>query len=100
MSPIRMSCETELSGEACRSVDPSLWFPLRSTTVDYWLKKGPQNCRHEHAANWYPASLYIRRYKPTMKAAKGRVRRFNNRLVYVYPENRDPTDFGMGPPRA
>ena len=21
-------------------------------------------------------------------------------MVYVYPENRDPTDFGMGPPRA
>ena len=20
-------------------------------------------------------------------------------MVYVYPENRDPTDFGMGPPR-
>jgi len=21
-------------------------------------------------------------------------------MVYVYPENRDPIDFGMGPPRA
>jgi len=21
-------------------------------------------------------------------------------MVYVYPENRDPADFGMGPPRA
>jgi len=31
MSPVRMSCKTELSGEACRLVDPSQWFPLRSS---------------------------------------------------------------------
>jgi len=83
MSPVRMSCKTELSGEPCRSVDPSQCLPLRSTTVDYWLKNGPQNCRHEHAENWYPASL--RRYKPTAKAPKGSVRRFNNRLFYSRP---------------
>jgi len=86
MSPLN-PCETptDFSGEACRSSDPSQWFPLRSTTVDYWLKNGPQNCKHEDAANWYPASL--RRYKPTTKAPKGRARRFSNRLFYSTAPN-------------
>jgi len=48
----------------------------------------------EHVVNADAVSVYcVRRPIPPyiIKLAS---------MVYVYPENRDPTDFGMGPPRA
>jgi len=74
-----------IAEDACRSPDAAQWFPLTTATVDYWLKHGPQNCRHETATNSYPASA--RRYNLTTKEPRGRIRRFNNRLFYSTAPN-------------
>ena len=73
------------SDKVCQSLDPSQWFPVTAATVDFWLAKGPESCRNEISTNNYPASE--RRFKPTTKAPKGRIRRFGNRLFYSTAPN-------------
>lgn len=85
LTPLPTVTDDLVSDNVCRSLDAAQWFPLSAATIDYWLIKGPENCRNEVSANHYPAS--VRRYNPTTKAPKGRTRRFGNRLFYSTAPN-------------
>ena len=77
--------EDLITKDACHSTDPFNWFPLSTVTVDYWLQHGPDSCRNENVANYYPAS--VRSYNQTAKYRKGRKRCFNSRLFYSIAPN-------------
>ena len=51
------------AGASHESRDPADWFPVTSTTFEFWLQRNPEECWYESVANEYPAS--IRSYKPT-----------------------------------
>ena len=85
LTPLPTVVDDSTVDKVCQSLDPAQWFPLSATTVDFWLRKGPDSCRNEISTNHYPASE--RRFNPTTKSPKGRSRRFGNQLFYSTAPN-------------